>query len=436
MGVKHVKHETFIDDLSHDGRGVAHIQGKAVFISGALPEETVQYRVTRSHKHYDEACVENILQPSLHRTTPACPHYEHCGGCVLQHLDPHQQLKVKELAFWKTLKKIGQVEPQIQLPAIESNPWHYRHRAKLHVQTQHQEIKIGFKSKLNARKVIGIHHCPILMESLEKLLPYLNQLLHAFEQAESVETILIAKGKEAVSLLFCCKRPLQFSDLALLQQFGEMHECHIFIQLQPNQIQSVFPKQTLDQMTYPFPHLDLTLKFSANDFTQVNVSANELMLKAAKDMMSLDEHDVVGDLFCGLGNFSLYLAPWVKQVIGAEMSEQMIHAASQNANLNALTNLKFECLDLNDAVAVRSFFKLHQMNKLILDPPRAGALTVAESISKSKINGLLYVSCHPATLARDAKILVQKGFVLKAARVIDMFPQTGHIEGMAWFERL
>lgn len=436
MSANYPRPEAFIQSLSHDGRGVTHIDGKTIFISGALPEERVQYHVTRAHKRYDEAYAEVILVPSPHRVIPTCPHFSACGGCVLQHLEPQSQLKMKELAFWTTLKKIGQVEPLLKLPPIESPPWHYRHRAKLHVQVEQDTVRIGFKDKHNARKVTDITRCPVLMDSLENLLLPLRQLTHRLEQPRHVEKVLISQGKEAISVLFCYKQPMGNSDIILLEAFGKTHACRIFIQDQAQKIHGIFPKYGLDQMTYPFTQLEMSLQFSSTDFTQVNVSTNELMLQAAQEMMKLDENDVVGDLFCGLGNFSLYLAPWVKRVIGTEMSESMILAARQNAQINHLTNLEFECFNLNEALEIGSFLKRHKPNKLLLDPPRAGALTVVETIPKS-VKGLLYVSCHPATLARDAQVLVQtKGFTLKTARVIDMFPQTGHIEAMAWFERL
>jgi 23S rRNA (uracil1939-C5)-methyltransferase len=429
-------HETLIESLSHDGRGVARVNGKTLFVTGALPGETVTYQITHQHRQYDEAVVESIIKSSPQRVSPTCQHYETCGGCVLQHLDGKAQLSNKEIAFWQTLKKIGQVEPNIRLPAIESASWQYRHRARLHVQVKNKTVAVGFKSKLDPQAVIKITSCPILMPALEKLLPGLNRLLETISKPNAIKHIRVAQGVDGVGLLFHCAHTLDATSLSLFKTFGKDHHCRVFLQINTEKVQAIFPEHTLDQFTYPFQQHNHTLNFSLNDFTQVNAIVNERMLIAAKEMMHLEAQDRVGDLFSGLGNFSLFIASQVKQVVGAEYVKEMVNAAKQQAMVNALKNLQFETLNLEDPKAVQSFLKRHEINKLILDPPRAGARAVVESLSNKQVKGILYVSCHPGTLARDAKILVhEKKYTLKSARVIDMFPHTGHIEAMAWFER-
>ncbi len=442
--------EILIENLSHDGRGVARLNGKTLFVTGALPGEKVTCQITYHHRQYDEGSVLKIIEPSPQRVSPLCVHYETCGGCVLQHLNENAQLENKENAFWQTLKKIGQVEPHIRLPAIKSPSWQYRHRARLHVQVKNKTVAVGFKSKLDPHAVTKITSCPILMPALEKLLPGLNQLLETISKPNLIKDIRIAQGqtedkprdvgvrdeKERVGLLFHCSNMLDAPTLAILETFGKKNHCRVFLQVNSEKVQAIFPKHSVDQCIYPFQHLSLTLCFSLNDFTQVNVSVNESMLIAAKKMMHLETDDRVGDLFSGLGNFSLFLAPHVKQIFGAEYAREMVNEAKQNAIANQLTNLKFEMLNLEDLKAVQSFLKRHEINKLIIDPPRSGARTVVESLNNKQVNGILYISCHPGTLARDAKILVhEKKYTLKSARVVNMFPHTGHIEAMAWFER-
>lgn len=429
-------HEAKIDNLSLDGRGVARIQGKTTFIAGALPGERVTCQLTHQHRHHDEGGVETILSSSESRVSPRCPHYETCGGCVLQHLDPTAQLQFKEASFWETLKKIGRVEPEIKLPAIESQSWHYRHRAKLHVQVKNKAVSVGFKSKTDPNVVVSIHTCPILMRSLSILLLDLHRLLQQFVMPKSVKHILMAEGNEGVGLLFCARGLLHTDDVGRLQQFASQHQCAVFIQTdlsqQPN---AIFPESSTALFTYPFHHETHRLQFSLTDFTQVNVQVNESMLDAAKTMMKLGAEDMLGDLYCGLGNFSLSMAPHVRQVIGAEYEAAMVREARQNAALNQLDNIHYETLDLENPMEINRFLKRHEFNKLLLDPPRSGARQVVEALAGKKIKGLLYVSCHPGTLARDAHILVhEKKYKLKSARVLDMFPHTGHIEAMAWFE--
>jgi 23S rRNA (uracil1939-C5)-methyltransferase len=415
--------EFVIETLSHDGRGIARLNGKTIFIEGALPGETVTVRVTRQHRHYDEGCIETILTPSPQRVTPLCPHFSACGGCVLQHLEEGAQVSYKEQAFLQTLKRIGKIEPKTILPAITGNSWHYRHRARLHVQTLSSGISVGFKSKLDPKKVVNIHECPILLPDLEALLPKINAFIQTLSKPSRIQQILIAQGKEGIQILLDCHTSLPAADLALIQPFEALTQC------------SVFVERAAKTLSYPFPHLKHTLQFALTDFTQVNPLANEQMLAAVKEMMQLQADDRLADLYGGLGNFSVFIAPHVKQIIGAEFSQDMVHRAQLNAQQNHLTNCLYEQVDLEKPSQIQSFLKRYQINKVMMDPPRSGAKNLVEAIERRTVKGILYVSCHPGTLARDAAILVQqKKYRLMSVRVVDMFPQTGHIEAMAWFE--
>ncbi|MDP3560512.1 MAG: methyltransferase domain-containing protein [Legionellaceae bacterium] len=421
-------------NLSHDGRGVARENGKAVFIEGALPGEEVSYRLLKSHKRYDEGEMVSLLQPSHVRVSPPCPYVESCGGCTLQHVTHSAQIEYKEALFWETLKRIGGVEPRVRLPALIGPAYGYRHRARLHVRVIKNKVLLGFKAK-GTEAVVAIGQCLVLEPALSSYIAPLQQLLQTFSKPAVVHEISIAIGQGGfIGVLFHLKEPLMAKDSVLLVEFSEAHALNMYVEYHSKRrpLSEIHP----GPLYYPFKTQNPKLMFSLGDFTQINPRQNEAMLAASVEMMNLSSQDVVGDLFCGLGNFALWMAPYVQQVVGAEVSSDMVRAARDNALENNRSNVTFEKIDFDAPEAIQHFLRQYSCNKLVIDPPRKGAQALVDALSSADLDGVLYISCHPGTLARDAKVLTQEhGFTLQSSRVIDMFPQTAHIEAMAWFTR-
>ena len=427
--------EADITDLTHDGRGVAHIAGKAVFVTGALAGERVKLRYTGKHRHYDEAAVEEILLASSDRVEPRCAHFGVCGGCALQHLDPAAQIAAKQRVLLENLERIGKVQPQALLEPVTDTPWGYRRKARLSVKFVDKKgrMLVGFREN-NGRYVADIRRCEVLHPAVGERIQALTALLESLQAKREIAQIEVAAGDDLVALVFRHLQPLSEQDRSALVEFGKTHQLGIF--LQPGGIDSVaplWPEQA--QLSFRLPKYDVELDFRPLDFIQVNGGMNRRMIDHALGLLDPQPTDRVLDLFCGLGNFTLPLARRAGQVIGVEGEAGLVRRAQENAQRNKVENATFYSADLAADQRGVPWAKA-DYELLLLDPPRSGADAVLEYLPKRSSRRVVYVSCHPASLARDAGILVERhGFVLRSAGVMDMFPHTAHVESIALFER-
>lgn len=429
---------TQIEKFSHDGRGVARINGKTTFIQNALPDETVTFQYIRKKRDFDEGLVLTVVEPSTHRVIPRCPHYSLCGGCSLQHLDGQTQIHEKQTLLLDLLARIGHTEPKAVLSPLTGELWNYRNKARLSVRyvEKKQATLVGFREKNNPRYITEINQCPVLNARVGKEIVNLRHMLDAFEAPDSIAQIEVAAGDNDIALIFRNLSTLSPQDAEKLKAFGQATNFRLFLQpAGPDSVYLFYPQDAGDFLIYSLPEEALTFQFHPTDFTQVNAGLNRSMVQHALDLLALNSADVVLDLFCGLGNFSLPIAKHCAKVIGVEGSAAMVQRATMNATTNAISNTEFFCANLEEETALQSL-KHHKFSKMLLDPPRTGAMEIMKQINTFNLQRLVYVSCNPATLARDADILVnQQGYTLTAAGVMDMFPHTAHVESIALFEK-
>jgi len=427
--------EADITDLSHDGRGVTHINGKAVFVSRALAGERVRLRFTGKHRHYDEASVEEVLSASPDRVEARCAHFGVCGGCALQHLDPAAQIAAKQRVLLENFERIGKVQPAQWLPALTDQPWGYRRKARLSVKYVEKKgrVLVGFRES-NGRYVADIARCEVLHPAVGERIALIAQLLEGMDGKREIPQIEVAAGDDLVALIFRHLQPLTARDSEALLQFGKTHGLGIY--LQPGGIDSVAPLWPEDaRLSFRLPAYDVELEFRPLDFIQVNAGMNRRMIEHALTLLEPQPGDRVLDLFCGLGNFTLPLARRAAQVTGVEGDAGLVRRAQQNAQRNNVENATFFSADLAADQRATPWAKA-DYELLLLDPPRSGAAEILQYLPKRSARRLVYVSCHPASLARDAGTLVnQHGFKLRSAGVMDMFPHTAHVESIALFER-
>jgi len=427
--------EADITDLSHDGRGVTHINGKAVFVSRALAGERVRLRFTGKHRHYDEASVEEVLSASPDRVEARCAHFGVCGGCALQHLDPAAQIAAKQRVLLENFERIGKVQPAQWLPALTDQPWGYRRKARLSVKYVEKKgrVLVGFRES-NGRYVADIARCEVLHPAVGERIALIAQLLEGMDGKREIPQIEVAAGDDLVALIFRHLQPLTARDSEALLQFGKTHGLGIY--LQPGGIDSVAPLWPEDaRLSFRLPAYDVELEFRPLDFIQVNAGMNRRMIEHALTLLEPQSGDRVLALFCGLGNFTLPLARRAAQVTGVEGDAGLVRRAQQNAQRNNVENATFFSADLAADQRATPWAKA-DYELLLLDPPRSGAAEILQYLPKRSARRLVYVSCHPASLARDAGTLVnQHGFKLRSAGVMDMFPHTAHVESIALFER-
>lgn len=426
--------EIEITDLSHDGRGVGRRDGKTVFVTGALTGEAVRARQTRRHRSFDEAQVLEVLTASPDRVEPKCPHYEHCGGCALQHLAEAKQIEAKQHVMLENLTRIGEVTPETVLPPLSDQRWGYRRKARLGVKwvAQKERAIVGFRER-NPRFVADLSRCEVLTPSVGERIEVLAALVTSMDARERLPQIEIAAGDDAVALVFRHLDPLSDADIERLRAFAE--DTGLGIYLQPKGIDSVHPLDEPVALRFGIPAADVTLDFLPLDFVQVNAGMNQKMIAQALDLLDPQADDRVLDLFCGLGNFTLPIARRAGRVVGVEGDAGLVARARQNAASNGISNAEFHAADLTTDLSAEPWMR-DGFNKLLLDPPRSGAEAVIRQLDFKGIDRVVYVSCHPGSLARDAGILVrEKGYRLKAAGAMDMFPHTAHVESIALFER-
>jgi len=428
-----------IEKLSHEGRGIAHHEGKVVFVTEALPGETVEALLTSRRDSFDEASLNSILKASADRIDPACEYASICGGCSLQHFDPVAQLAFKEATLFERLSHAVPEAGFEKLPLLTGPVLGYRRKARLAVRYVHkkEQVLVGFREK-NSSFITNMTGCQVLDPRIADLLPELSTLIGGLASFRDIPQIEVAAGdpeNEGCSAAFIFRhlKPLSADDETQLLSFAK--EKSIALYLQPGGMETVhkiYPADGKDRLYYRLPEFGLNLAFHPTDFTQVNADINKDMIAQAISLLDLAESDVVLDLFCGLGNFTLPLAGYCSQVTGVEGSREMVERAQENAVANNIKTADFFSADLTQPMAGQAWFK-RGINKVLLDPPRSGALEVLPEIINIRPERIVYVSCNPATLARDAEYLVEKGYVLASAGVMDMFPQTAHVEAMALF---
>jgi 23S rRNA (uracil1939-C5)-methyltransferase len=425
-----------ITDLSHDGRGVARVGGKTVFIDDALPGERVEWVRLKRGRNFDEGRLERVLEPSPDRVEPRCAHFGVCGGCVLQHLSPARQLEFKQQQLNEALSRIGQVTPAAVLPPLQEGVWGYRRRARLAARwvPKKNRTVVGFRER-STPYIADVRRCEVLQPPAGDLVEPLSQLASALSVRNRLPQIEVAVADNAVALVVRVLEPLTEADTQLLQRFAAEHDVQIY--LQPGGYETVAPlsANASTPLEYRLPHFDLTLQFLPTDFVQVNAQLNARMVERAIELLQPTADERVLDLFCGLGNFSLPLARHAGQVVGVEGEAGLVARAQDNARRNGLSNTEFFTANLADSFAGASWAS-RSYDKVLLDPPRAGAREVLPVIARSGARAVLYISCHPGSLARDAGLLVHEhGFKLTAAGVMDMFPHTAHVESAALFTR-
>ena len=427
-----------IEKFSHDGRGIARIDGKTTFIQGALPDEVVVFKYLRRKRDFDEGQILSVLTPSPHRVKPPCSHYGVCGGCSLQHLASPMQIHEKQALFLNVLARIGHCQPDTILPPLVASSLHYRNKARLSVRYSEKtkSILLGFREKNNPSQIADIDQCSVLNSRVDAQLQNLRHLIASFDRPDTIAQIEVAAGDDEVALVFRNLAALSSSDERKLIQFAQVTGFRLFLQPgRPDSVHLFYPKDVSEFLTYRLPSEAISFSFHPTDFIQVNAGLNQLMIPHALNLLALSADDVVLDLFCGLGNFSLPIARKCTKVIGVEGSETMIQRAYMNATINDIENVEFFSANLDDE-AVFERLKHYRITKLLIDPPRVGAVEIVSRIEYLRPERIVYVSCNPATLARDAGILVnEKGYRMISAGVMDMFPHTDHVESIALFEK-
>lgn len=429
--------EARIKNLSHDGRGIALINNKKTFVNGVLPNELVRYQITKKRSSYNEATLIEILETSPARITPSCAHFGVCGGCSLQHMAMETQLALKQETLLNQLTHFAKVVPEKVIPPLSANHFGYRRKARLGVKyvLKKNKLLVGFREKAS-RYLADIQSCAVLHPSVGNKLTELAQLIASLTAFQHIPQIEVAIGDDEVALIFRHLTDLEEEDVTKLAAFGKAHCFQIY--LQPNQpatINKIWPQDDAAFLQYSLPQQGLTFLFHPLDFTQINLELNRLMVQQVLAFLDLKEHDSALDLFCGLGNFTLPIAKYVKHVVGVEGSHEMVLRASENARYNNLENTTFCTANLT--ADLKNAPWLHrQYNKVLLDPPRVGAQAILPHLKQFAAEKIVYVSCNPATLARDAgEIVHQHGYRLTHIGMMNMFPQTSHIEAMAVFEK-
>jgi 23S rRNA (uracil1939-C5)-methyltransferase len=432
--------EAQITDLTHDGRGVARRDGKAVFVAGALPGERVMAEQTAKNRHFDEARTLEVLEASPDRVAPRCPHFGTCGGCVLQHLDEDRQIEAKQRVLLENLERIGHVTPGTVLPSLTGANWGYRRKGRFSVRRVNKKDKtlVGFREQ-DPRFVADLAECHTVIPGIGGKVAAFAQLVEGMEAREHIPQIEFIAGDAAadfdgVALVFRHLQPLGDADRARLVAFGQAHRFAIF--LQPGGVESVHPLwPEAPQLAFRLAPWEVSLAFRPLDFIQVNAALNEKMIAHTFGLLDLQPDDRVLDLFCGLGNFTLPMARLVREVVGVEGDAGLVARARENAERNHLPNAQFHAADLTQDQRSAAWMR-QGFDKLLLDPPRSGAIEVLQQLPLKQFGRIVYVSCHPGSLARDAGYLVnEQGYTLVSAGAMDMFPHTAHVESIALFER-
>jgi len=422
-----------IDQLHPDGYGVGEYNGAKLAVFGALPGEEVAATVLKKRKKVLFAQTTKVITPSESRVTPSCAYTEFCAGCCLQHCDTDTQLKLKQSHI---IEQLDEIQPIEILSPLKGPVHNYRSKARLGVKHVEKKGKVlvGFHEKMSSF-VADIDTCIVLVEPIGNILADIGKVLIQLQSSGNIPQIEVAVGEDFPALVFRHLESISESDLGRIKILAEQKDLHIYLQpAGPDSAHRIWPVNSEDRLHYSVPEFDINMAFHPLDFTQVNFQVNRVMIRQAVKLLDIESQDKVLDLFCGIGNFSLPLSRSAESVVGVEGSTQSVQRAKENAQSNGIDNVSFYSTDLTKPDLFPDWFE-DNFDKVVIDPPRSGALQVCQLLRNSNAQKVLYVSCNPTTLGRDSKILVEGGFELSKAGVIDMFPHTGHVESMALFER-
>lgn len=428
-----------IESLDLEARGVAHRDGKVVFVEGALPGERVEASIVRRKPSYEKARTERVIKASSQRVAPACPHFGVCGGCAMQHLQAQAQVAIKQRALEDAFGHIGKLKPATILPPMHGPAWGYRYRARLSVRLVPRKggVLVGFRER-HSSYVADMTECHVMPRHVSDMLVPLRRMVETLSTPNRIPQIEVAVGDRCTALVLRHMEPLTEADLDILRAFGERWKVSWW--LQPKGPDSVHLLDPADEglLAYTLPEYGLRMRYRPTDFTQVNPYINRSLVARALSLLEVQPGDRVADLFCGLGNFTLPLATQAREVVGIEGSHTLTARALEGATAHGLhEKTRFATLNLFevDAAWLR---ELGRFDRMLVDPPREGAEALARALSalsdEERPVRIVYVSCNPATLARDAAIMKHTGgYVLQAAGVVNMFPHTGHVESIAVF---
>jgi len=427
-------YELEIESLSHEGRGIAHLEEKVIFVSGALPGETVLADRSFSRAKFEEADVKEVLKPAANRITPKCEVFGLCGGCSFQHLSSEDQINAKEKWLKDAFSGQAKVEPKHWLDPLQVQSWGYRRKARLGVRyvAKKEKVLVGFREKKSGF-ITNMSRCEVLHPSLGDNLEVLAKAIEKLSIKSHIPQLEVAVAENNTVLIVRHLEPLTAQDEQILLDCANI--LNITFYTQSGGEDTVKPLDKPAVLTYSHPDHDIVMEFLPTDFTQVNFKLNQKMINLALDMLELNDEDEVIDLFCGLGNFTLPIARHAKHVIGVEGDLGLIERAKYNAEKNNINNANFYKADLFKEVEGFEWFRGKTYNKALIDPARSGAIEIVELLPKLGVERLVYVSCNPATLARDTAKLIELGYKLDTAGVMDMFPQTAHVESIALFTK-
>jgi len=426
-----------VADLSHDGRGVVRVDGKVYFVEGALPGERIRFTRQKRWRRHETGRLEEILEASGQRVDPPCEYFGVCGGCAVQHLSIEGQVEYKQSMLLDNLEKIGRVEPESVLAPLLGPARGYRRKARLGIRHVPRKggVLVGFRER-HKSYITSLDRCLALHAEVSVLLPRLHILVSGLSCFDRLPQIEVACGDEHTAMVFRHLEPFVARDLELLEEFAR--ESGVDVHLQGGGVDSVRPltPESSRRLSYCLPAHGVRIEFEPTDFVQVYGFVNRLMVDLAVELMAPDPTDSILELFCGIGNFSLPLARHAGRLVGVESSAAMVGRAQANARLNDVRGAEFMVADLYSEQVGR-LSGLTDCNKLFLDPPRSGAIEVVRDLVPRLLpERIVYVSCNPATLARDSEVLVRReGYRLLAVGVVDMFPHTAHVESIALFQR-
>jgi len=429
-----------VTQLDHLGAGIAQHQGKVVFIPGVLPDETAIVQFVEQKKSYSKAKLIAIELASAHRVKPHCPHYYECGGCDLQHMDTQAQREHKQTTLVDLMSKsstTSAIETDVVAAPIVGDSWHYRRRARLATlfDKNTRRLQLGFRAA-NSNKIVSIQQCPVLAESLSALITPFAVNLNQLKARSSLGHVELTQADNGNFAVLRVTKVLPASDIRWLTGFAEKHQVNLLLQDDAGQLTQLYPLlQTDDAVTLPYYHLaqeSVRCSFTPGNFVQVNGAINQSMVDQAIAWLDPQPGERILDLFCGVGNFSLPLALKAAEVVAVEGVPEMVQQAKQNAIDNKLDNVTFYHADLSADLSTQPW--LGKIDKLLLDPARAGAFESLQWLQKMQPKKVVYVSCNPASLARDSSVLLANGYRIAKVGLVDMFPQTHHIEAMVLFE--
>jgi len=426
-----------IESLDHEGRGITRLDGKTIFVEGALPLEEVEYSSYRKKPSYELAQTTRVLKASGDRVVPACPHFGVCGGCSMQHADHPAQVAAKQRVLEDSLWHIGRVRPEQLYTPIYGEPWGYRHRARLSARLVPKKggMLVGFHERKSSY-VADMRECRNLPQHVSDLLLPLRTLIGSLSAPDRMPQVEVAVGSEVTVLVFRVLETPTGSDEVLLRAFGERHGVQIWLQPKgPDTVFRLYPEDA-QALSYRLPEYALELFFSPTEFTQVNPAINRVLVRRAMRLLDPQPGERIADMFCGLGNFTLPIARLGASVVGIEGSKALVDRAAANAAANRLAErTSFAVANLFEA-SEDSIAALGRFDKMLIDPPREGAIELVKALGSEGPARIVYVSCNPATLARDAAVLTsQQGYRFRGAGVVNMFPNTSHVESIAVFER-